>query len=167
MVIRIAELNSGQGGSTVFNDVKADPDNVACPGDLVFAWSGSLDVYRWHGDDALVNQHIFKVICNGFPQWFVYYHLRDAMPFFQGIAADKATTMGHIKREHLAQWPVAKPPAEILEAANKYIRPLYARIHQDEKQSRTLVALREALLPRLLSGELRVKDADIIVERNT
>jgi hypothetical protein len=26
------------------------------------------------------------------------------MPFFQGIAADKATTMGHIKREHLAQW---------------------------------------------------------------
>ncbi len=93
MVIRIAELNSGTGGSTVYNDVPADSDNVAYPGDLSFSWSGSLNVYHWHGDEALINQHIFKVVCADYPQWFVHFHLREAMPFFQGIAADKATTM--------------------------------------------------------------------------
>ena len=67
MVIRIAELNSGPGGSTVYHDIAAAPENIAHPGDLLFAWSGSLDVYRWHRDEALVNQHIFKVICDAYP----------------------------------------------------------------------------------------------------
>lgn len=159
MVIRIAELNSGPGGSTVYNDVPAPPENTAFPGDLLFAWSGSLDVYRWHGDAALVNQHIFKVIPADYPQWFVHYHLIEAMPFFQGIAADKATTMGHIKREHLSHAELALPPAEVLAAADMVIQPLYVKLHQCERQSRTLAGLRDALLPRLLSGELRVRAA--------
>ncbi|MBX9622697.1 MAG: restriction endonuclease subunit S [Gemmataceae bacterium] len=159
MVIRIAELNSGPGGSTVYNDVTAPPENTAYPGELLFAWSGSLDVYRWHGDEALVNQHIFKVIPAGYPQWFVHYHLIEAMPFFQGIAADKATTMGHIKREHLSHAELALPHNELLAAADLVIQPLYAKLHHCERQSRTLAALRDALLPRLLSGELRVRAA--------
>ena len=86
MVIRIADLNSGLSGSTIYNDIEADPQNTAFPGDLLFSWSGSLDVYRWHRNEALVNQHIFKVLCNEYPQWFVHFHLQEAMPFFQGVA---------------------------------------------------------------------------------
>lgn len=159
MVIRIAELNSGRGGSTVFNSVEAAAKNTAYPGDLLFAWSGSLDVYRWHGDESLANQHIFKVTPAGVPQWFVYNHLREAMPFFQGVAADKATTMGHIKRDHLSRAELAMPPGDLIAAADEVIAPLYARVHQAERQSRTLAALRDALLPRLMSGELRVRAA--------
>jgi len=156
MVIRIAELNSGTGGSTVYNDVPADSDNIAYPGDLLFSWSGSLNVYRWHGDEALINQHIFKVISKAYPQWFVHFHLREAMPFFQGIAADKATTMGHIKREHLSQWRFALPPKSILIAAARQVQPLYDLMHQAERESITLAAIRDALLPKLMAGEIRV-----------
>jgi type I restriction enzyme S subunit len=164
MVARIAELNSGPGLSTVYNDVKAEPENVVQPGDLLFAWSGSLDVYRWNRDEALVNQHIFKVVCEAYPQWFVHLHLCEAMPFFQGIAADKATTMGHIKREHLRQAELALPPEPVLKYATQRIAPIYARLLANERESLRLAATRDALLPQLLSGEVRLAGASKSVE---
>jgi type I restriction enzyme S subunit len=164
MVIRIAELNSGPGPSTVYNEVNAQAENIAYPDNLIFAWSGSLDVYRWHRDAGLINQHIFKVSPKTYPQWFVHFHLREAMPFFQGIAADKATTMGHIKREHLSQAELVLPPKELLDVADKVISPLYNRIHQNERESIILSDIRDMLLPELLSGEIRVNQAEKIVE---
>ncbi|RII28385.1 MAG: restriction endonuclease subunit S [Geobacter sp.] len=164
MVIRIAELNSGPGSSTIYNEIESGPENTAFPGDLLFSWSGSLDVYRWHRDEALVNQHIFKVVCDEYPLWFVHQHLREAMAFFQGVAADKATTMGHIKREHLSQPDVALPPVEILVAAGKIIQPIYTRLLKSERQALALANLRDALLTKLLSGELRVKSAKKLLE---
>jgi type I restriction enzyme S subunit len=158
MVIRIAELNSGPGASTVYSQVEAGLENLAQPGDLLFAWSGSLDVYRWYRDEAIINQHIFKVICEDYPQWFVHEQLREAMPFFQDIAADKATTMGHIKREHLSQAFLAVPPKDLLDVADKIFQPLYAKQLGNERESLTLAALRDTLLPKLVSGELRVRE---------
>jgi type I restriction enzyme S subunit len=160
LVIRIAELNSGLRQSSVFSEVDAAPECTAYPDDILFAWSGSLDVYRWHRSEALINQHIFKVIPQGLPKWFVYYHLKNAMPFFQGVAADKATTMGHVKRSHLAEWPLAIPDPSLLEAANARIESPYLGIHLNERTNFTLAALRDALLPKLMSGELRVRDAE-------
>ena len=167
MVLRIAELNSGPSGSTVYSDVVAAEDNIAQPGDLLFAWSGSLDVYRWHRDEALVNQHIFKVICDRYPQWFVHQALREAMPFFQDIAADKATTMGHVKRGHLSEAKLSLPPKELLIATGRILEPLYAKHLANDRESHTLAALRDTLLPKLLSGELRVRQAEKKVEAHT
>jgi type I restriction enzyme S subunit len=45
------------------------------------------------------------------------------------------------------------------------LRPLYARLVANERESRTLAALRNTLLPKLLSGEIRVKEAERILER--
>jgi type I restriction enzyme S subunit len=163
MVIRIAELNSGPSASTIYSDIDVAPEHVAQSGDLLFAWSGSLDVYRWYRDEAIVNQHIFKVVCERYPQWFVHQQLREAMPFFQDVASDKATTMGHIKREHLSQALLAAPPQELLDAANKVFQPLYDKQLANERESLTLAALRDTLLPKLLSGKLRVKQAEKLV----
>jgi type I restriction enzyme S subunit len=164
MVIRIAELNSGPGGSTVFNEVDAAPRNVAYPDDILFAWSGSLGVYRWHRGESLVNQHIFKVVCEEFPPWFVYYHLLEALSFFREIASHKATTMGHIQRHHLSESLLATPPFLLLEAAGCVIEPLYKKTHFLELESQTLGRLRDILLPKLISGEILIKDAERLLE---
>lgn len=166
VVIRIVELKGGPGGSTVYNDVPAADANVARPGDLLFSWSGSLYVDRWHRDVALINQHIFKVVCDRCPQWFVHQQLDLALPFFQEIAAGKATTMGHIKREHLAQVPVVLPPAETIQAAEPVFAPLYTRVHINEREILSLATLRDMLLPHLLSGAIRLRDAERLVEAN-
>lgn len=156
MVIRIAELRSGPGGATVYTDHETKPDFIAQSGDILFAWSGSLDVYRWYRDEALINQHVFKVIPIDRPAWLAFYALKHVMPHFQAIAADKATTMGHIKRSHLSQYAVAVPPDNELVQHDRVFAPLFERALRARLEVETLTRIRDALLPRLVSGQIRV-----------
>jgi type I restriction enzyme S subunit len=163
VVVRIAELNGDPGPSTVYNDIEVPEEHMARPGDLLFAWSGSLTVRRWYRPAAIVNQHIFKVVPRpSVPVWFVHACLLKVLPLFRGIAADKATTMGHIQRHHLDE-PVLVPEPEQLDALDQYCGPLWERALAAERESLTLSALRDTLLPKLLAGELRVRDAELAV----
>lgn len=156
MVIRIAELRSGPGSSTVYSDHETEPDFMAEPGDILFAWSGSLDVYRWHRPEALINQHIFKVIPREYPAWFVFYALKHVMPHFQAIAADKATTMGHIKRDDLHTHSIAVPANSDFSEHDAVFGPLFERDLAARIESEGVVQVRDHLLPRLVSGQLLI-----------
>jgi type I restriction enzyme, S subunit len=164
MVVRIAELNSGPGRSTVYNEIDVPSDHVARPGDLLFAWSGSLTVQRWFRPEAIVNQHIFKVIPHSdIPTWLVHGYLLKLLPWYRQIAAGKATTMGHIQRHHLDE-PVPLPDAATRNAFDERCAPLWHRALAAEQESLVLAQLRDTLLPRLLSGELRIRNAEAAVE---
>lgn len=163
VVVRIAELNSGIGGSTVFSDIDVEDQYLARPGDILFAWSGSLTLHRWFREEAIVNQHIFKVIPHEqFPDWLVYRLIEHKLPYYKEVAADKATTMGHIQRKHLDE-PVEVPSrTQIVENAN-LMSALWKRMLIAEQESEKLSVLRDTLLPRLMSGELRIRDAEAVV----
>ena len=163
VVIRIAELNSGIGGSTVYNDIEVPDEFVAHPGDLLFAWSGSLTVQRWFRPDGIVNQHIFKVIPTTVPMWVVKGALDRKLAEFRGIAADKATTMGHIQRHHLDEL-VEIPAATVIHRHDQEMTALWDRALSAEVETLQLAETRDALLPLLMSGKLRVKDAERVVE---
>lgn len=156
MVLRIAELNSGPGGSTVYNELDVPDDKTARPGDILMSWSGSLGVYRWFREEAIINQHIFKVIPTGYPAWLVFDRLDAVMPIFRGVAADKATTMGHIQRGHLESTMVELPSLATIEQLDQVLSPLWSRLLLAERENVMLAALRDALLPGLLSGRIRV-----------
>lgn len=159
LIIRIAELSSGVGASSKYADIVAPPERTAYPGDILFSWSATLDVYRWTGDESLVNQHIFKVLPNdAFPDWLVYAKLKEAVPTFQKIAHDRATTMGHIKRGHLEQVHVRLPDEAHLERVCDLGDALWEQHLRVNREHQHLANLRDTLLPRLLSGELRVED---------
>lgn len=161
VVVRIAELNSGIGSSTVHNKVDdvAD-DNLVRSGDILFAWSGSLTLHRWTQPEALVNQHIFKVIPkDDVPYWLAYQAVREKLPEFKAIAADKATTMGHIQRHHL-DTDAAVPPAGRIQELDPLMSPLWERAISADEESRTLAELRDTLLPALMDGTIRVTDAE-------
>lgn len=164
MVIRIAELNSGPGTSTVFNDITVPDDRTARAGDILMAWSGSLGVYRWFRDEAIVNQHIFKVLPTGFPAWLVFDRLEAVMSTFRGIAQDKATTMGHIQRGHLTSTRIDVPGAADIAELDAELDPVWARLLVAERECMRLEALRDALLPGLLSGQIRVPAATSAME---
>lgn len=160
MVIRIAELSKGPGHSTVYNELVVPDDHVARAGDILMAWSGSLGVHVWSGYEAIVNQHIFKVLPDGYPSWFVFDRIERVMPQFRQVAADKATTMGHIKRHHLDDALVRVPIDAVLAEMDALVGPQWLRALAADLESRTLGELRDALLPELLSGRLHVPDAD-------
>ena len=158
-VIKIAELRRGITEGTDKADAKLPPAYIVEDGDFLFSWSGSLEAVLWtHGRGAL-NQHLFKVTSEEYPQWFIYQWVHHHLPTFRGIAADKATTMGHIQRRHLTEALCLIPPDEDMKRLEKAIAPVHQKWIANELQNRTLAEVRDFLLPRLLSGEITVQDA--------
>lgn len=163
-VIKIAELRRGITDSTDRATATLDPKYVVSDGDVLFSWSGSLEVVLWTGGRGALNQHLFKVTSTQFPKWFYYLWTTAHLPEFQRIAAGKATTMGHIQRYHLAAALVLAPPSRTLQAMTRWIEPFLDRLISNNIESRTLATVRDALLPKLLSGEIRAKEAQPIAE---
>lgn len=137
------------------------PEYIVHDGDVIFSWSGSLLVDFWCGGECGLNQHLFKVSSTKYDKWFYYswtqYHLNE----FIAIAADKATTMGHIKREHLQSATVLVPPADIYNEIGKLLGPIYEAITRNRIESKMLAQLRDSLLPKLMSGEIDVSEVEV------
>ena len=163
-VVKIAQLRKG---STNGDDLFASgvpADFLIEDGDYVFSWSGSLMAKYWVGGKGALNQHLFKVEERSQPLWFVAGWVERFMPEFQSIAESKATTMGHIKREHLKQALCAIPHQGLIDRAAIEITPLIKRSILSQQESRVLFELRDTLLPKLISGELRIPDAEKFLE---
>ena len=163
-VIKIRELRQGITANTdrATTDI---PDNyIVEDGDVLFSWSGSLLVDIWTKGRGVLNQHLFKVTSDNYPKWFFYYWTERHLFEFQRIAAYKATTMGHIKRHHLSDAKAYVPKDKLMQLADEQISPLFELRIQNELISQTLSMLRDTLLPKLISGELRVPDAEKFVE---
>ncbi len=80
------------------------------------------------------------------------------------------TTFAEISKQNFRPIRVVLPPKELMVAFTAKVAPLYAQITANLHQSRTLATLRDTLLPKLLSGELSVADAEEVVhhpERQT
>jgi type I restriction enzyme S subunit len=124
-------------------------------GDILFSWSGSLECVLWAGGKGALNQHLFKVTSATHPRWLCYLGIHQHLDEFRQIAAGKATTMGHIQRHHLSSAKLPVPPPGLLQAMSVYVQPILESTWYRKVQSRALAALRDALLPKLISGELR------------
>jgi type I restriction enzyme S subunit len=154
-VIRTPEIRRGTTDGTIRNDVDARADNIAKAGDILFVWSGSLLVSRWLHEEGLVNQHIFKVVPReGVPDWLVFGQIEYQMKWFLQLAADKATTMGHIQREHLDA-PVPMPAPREIERLDAQVRPLWDQELALDLESAQLRCTRDELLPHLLAGRIK------------
>jgi type I restriction enzyme S subunit len=155
-VIKISQLRTGNTRGADRATANLSSEYVVEDGDILFSWSGSLEVVIWCGGPGALNQHLFKVTSDKYPKWFYYLWTKFNLPDFQAIASAKATTMGHIQRYHLSQAGVAVPPDEDLQRMDTTIAPVIEKIIANNVEARTLAALRDALLPKLLSGQIRV-----------
>lgn len=113
-VIKIAQLNQETTEGADHASLKVPQEYVIHNGDVLFSWSGSLNVVLWCGGKGALNQHLFKVSSTKYPKWFYYFWTKRHLPEFQRIASDKAVTMGHIQRKHLSQAQTVVPPASLL-----------------------------------------------------
>lgn len=163
-VIKIAQLRKGDtvGADQASRGIK--PEYIVKNGDVLFSWSGSLEVEIWCGGEGALNQHLFKVTSETFPKWFYFFWTRHHLTDFRQTAASKATTMGHIQRGHLTAAKVCVPTATVLEAATAVLGPIVEMLIENSLQAQTLSTLRDTLLPRLISGQLRLPEAQAAAE---
>lgn len=156
-VIKIRELRQGacdSSSETCSENIK--PEYIVNDGDVIFSWSGSLMVDIWCGGLCGLNQHLFKVTSKSYDKWYYYFWTKHYMSEFAAIAAGKATTMGHIKRSDLEKALAIIPDKETYDKATAVFTPIINLIIARRVESRTLSALRNTLLPKLLNGELEV-----------
>jgi len=161
-VLKIKELRQG------FCDYSSElcspnikPEFIVHDGDVIFSWSGSLLVDLWCGGTCGLNQHLFKVTSVKYPKWFYYTWTAHHLARFVAIAADKATTMGHIKREDLAKAEVIIPDVASMERIGGVLQPIYNLVINQRIENRKLSMLRDSLLPKLMSGELDVSAIEL------
>lgn len=155
-VLKIRELSSGIDNDCDWATSHVKPEFIVEAGDVIFAWSASLMVKVWDGERCVLNQHLFKVTSNEFPKWFYLRWCKHHLNEFIAISASHATTMGHIKRGDLDAAMVLVPSPDQLQTMTEQIAPLLDKQIEIARQRRTLETLRDALLPKLMSGEVRV-----------
>ncbi len=161
-VLKIKELR--QGSCDVSSELcspSIKSEYIIRDGDVIFSWSGSLLVDIWCGGTCGLNQHLFKVTSEIYDKWFYYLWTAHHLDRFIAIAADKATTMGHIKREELAKAEVLIPFESVYQEISSIMKPIFELMISNRIEVRKLAALRDELLPKLMSGEIDVTEVSI------
>ena len=157
-VLKIKELRQGcyDESSELCSPSKVKPEYIIHDGDVIFSWSGSLLVDIWCGGTCGLNQHLFKVTSQTYEKWFYYLWTKHHLDKFIFLAADKATTMGHIKREELDKAEVVIPDDKTYQNLTSVIKPFIDEIINNRIENRKLSQIRDGLLPKLMNGEIVV-----------
>jgi type I restriction enzyme, S subunit len=95
--------------------------------------------------------------------WCVIRSLAEALDVYNG----EGTVFGSISKKGLHSAVVRVPPPEVIASFERTAGPLVKRLRLGEDESRTLAEIRDALLPKLISGELRILDAERLVSEVT
>jgi type I restriction enzyme S subunit len=165
-VVKIAELKAGVSGQTKFTTQSFDSKYKISDGDILFSWSGnpdtSIDTFIWQGGEGWLNQHIFKVELHDKTEYaFIFSLLKFLKPVFADIARDKQTTgLGHVTAGDMKKLYVMNPPSEVRRAFATLSGPLIERRNSSNFESSSLTNLRDSLLPKLLSGQITIPDAE-------
>ncbi|GAB4335827.1 MAG: hypothetical protein Kow0089_05750 [Desulfobulbaceae bacterium] len=140
-ILRIQDLSGSSAEPNRF-DGEIDPRYLIHRGEVLISWSASLGVYRWDGEDAWLNQHIFKVevdrnrLCDDFFVWLAEWFIAEMSHEVHG------STMQHLTADAFGGFPVLLPPEYQQRTIADYLDRETARID-------ALIAAKERLLELL------------------
>ena len=158
-IIRIQNLTNP---SAEFNFTTFLPDDkyLIKPGTLLVSWSATLDVFLWRGNEALLNQHIFKVVPNSetVDKGFLYFLLKKVIAELRESEVMRGTTMRHINRKPFLEYPIALPSLVEQRKIRDAIWVTFDRIGQVEGKLEKLLAqtlaLKTAVFREAMNGSL-------------
>ena len=162
-IIKIVELKYGITNQTKYTEKQVTDKIIINDKDILFSWSGSpetsIDIFVWNLGRGVLNQHTFKVIPNKtIEKTWLYNLLKFYKPLFIRIAKQKQTTgLGHVTLSDLRKNKVVFPNNKILTKYNLIADPIFKKHYLNLKEINTLSKLRDILLPKLMSGQIRVK----------
>ena len=153
-ILRIQDLSSANGEPNRFDGEIPDRYLVR-PRDILISWSASLGVYRWVGEEAWLNQHIFKVsldakrVRDDFFVWLAEWFINEMDREVHG------STMQHLTADAFGGFPVLLPPnegqARIADYLDRETARLDALIAAKERVLGLLAEKRRALITRAVT----------------
>jgi type I restriction enzyme, S subunit len=138
-------------------------------GDILMTSEAPLGELYYLALDAhfCISQRIFAIRANPAhcEPTFLYYWLESPACQAEIINRGTGTTVEGIRQSELRKVTVLLPPMPVQKTAAQFLASWTEQIHRNESQSRTLATLRDTVLPKLLSGELRVASTEQIEKR--
>nr|WP_144925678.1 restriction endonuclease subunit S [Paenibacillus bovis] len=135
-IIRIQNL-SNPNSSYNYYEGTIDEKYIVEKGDILISWSATIDIFIWEKEEALLNQHIFKVIkSNIVDKGFLYWVMKSALVELSNYK--HGSTMQHLTRPVFNNFPVPIPRIEIQKNISKIISNYTKKIDKiinDTKQS--------------------------------
>jgi len=154
-ILRIQNLTSPEGEPNRYDD-EIPSRYLVRKGDLLISWSASLGIFRWEGEEAWLNQHIFKVIVNeekldsGYFFWLADWFIREMAREVHG------STMQHLTADAFGGFPVLIPPSTVQKQLTKYLDSEISRIDGLVAKKDELISLlfekRQALIYNAIFG---------------
>ena len=133
------------------------------PGDIVVGMDGEFRAYLWGGDEAWLNQRVCVFVpkkeCSAA-------FVRNSIigPLADIEETETATTVIHLGKSDIDRFTAVVPSAAVLAAFNHICQPWYDRVVATKRESRTITYVRDGLLPRLISGDIRLNEVQHLVE---
>lgn len=160
-LVRIRDLKNEAPG--VYTDEVHPKGYLIQAGDIVVGMDGEFRAYLWGGESAWLNQRVCVFQPNpGIPSAFVR---ESIIPLLLAVEeSETATTVIHLGKNDIDRFKIKMPSNDILNAFGDAANGIYDQIVGLKHKARTLSTLRDALLPKLLSGELSIPEAMLQVE---
>jgi len=160
-LIRIRDLKDEQPG--VYTKEVHSKGYFTQPGDIVVGMDGEFRSYIWGGEPAWLNQRVCVFKPNtGYSSAFVNYTIKPQLALVE--ATEIATTVIHLGKNDIDRFTALIPNGRITSAYSDVANPIYAKVVEGKQKAQTLTQLRDTLLPRLISGQLRLPEAEALVE---
>jgi type I restriction enzyme S subunit len=166
-------------GTVNFSDAQCVDDDLASKtakfslkdGDVVIAMTGATigktGIIVTDGKNPYLNQRVAKFESKLKGQtytWFVFVAFQYGFIFEQVVNAAQGSAQPNISTTGIESVRLVLPSNEdLLLTFNDIVTPLFLRWIDNQKQSQTLTTLRDTLLPRLISGQLRLNQAQQIM----
>jgi type I restriction enzyme S subunit len=153
-----------------------NPNQIVLPGEIVMACTDLTQAAEVIGRPAIVEASEFDtlvasldvLVIRPVPQWltneWLYWLLNEPRSHEHMRSYANGSTVLHLSKEAVPTLPCVVPPESVVLAFTALIRPWMERSRHGRNQNAVLENTRDALLPRLLSGELRVDDAEKVAE---
>lgn len=160
-LVRIRDLKDERPG--VFTEENHPKGYLLKPGDIAVGMDGEFRAYIWGGETAWLNQRVcvFHPI-NGACSAFVRLSIAPLLAAVE--ASETATTVIHLGKSDIDRFRVILPSSTVLHAFAAVAESVYERLVLNKQKAQTLSTLRDTLLPRLISGQLRLPEAQAATE---
>lgn len=137
-----------------------EPKRMACANDILMSVRAPVGDLNIAHTDCCIGRGLAAIHSKTNHQSFVLYtmfSLRKQLDVFNG----EGTVFGSINRNSLNDMPILIPSDETIEEFERIVAPMDAAIRNNYDEIYRLQAIRDTLLPRLMSGELDISELDI------
>lgn len=127
-------------------------------GDIVAGMDAEFIPYVWLGEKGVLNQRCckFKGKNDAISNYYILFLIKPELEYVQSYKT--GTTVSHLGKSDIDRFRFITPPLDVVLAFSERVNPMKEEVVNRAKESRHLASLRDTLLPRLMSGELKVNE---------